>query len=141
MYRCGKIIYSYVYIYLKILLIHSGCLTIIFQISSNKPENEAIMDSEKNEDVMENDLALLGNDDDDDGENVISLNNIKASVNLEDDQKSHSDASSEKLPYNTKALMPNVKLQSPFQPGSTPSHLLSYFMVQYNNVYILCMFL
>ncbi|XP_070155887.1 WD repeat and HMG-box DNA-binding protein 1 isoform X2 [Polyergus mexicanus] len=102
-----------------------GCIDVI---SSDKSENEAIMDSEKNEDVMENDLALLGNDDDD-GENVISLNNIKASVNLEDDQKSHSDASSEKLPYNTKALMPNIKLQSPFQPGSTPSHLLSYFMM------------
>ncbi|KAL6444509.1 hypothetical protein ACFW04_001974 [Cataglyphis niger] len=101
-----------------------GCVDVI---SSNKLENKT-MDSEKNEDAMENDLALLGNDDDD-GENVISLNNIKASVNLEDDQKSHSDASSEKLPYNTKAFMPNVKLQSPFQPGSTPSHLLSYFMM------------
>lgn len=77
---------------------------------------------------MENNLDLLDNDDDD-GENVISLNKIKASVNLEDDQKSHSDAGSEKPPYNTKAFMPSVKLQSPFQPGSTPSHLLSYFMV------------
>lgn len=83
----------------------------------------------KNEDVMENDIALP---DDDDDENVISLNKIKASVNLEDDQKSHSDAGSEKLPCDTKAFIPNVKLQSSFQPGSTPSHLLSYFMVQYN---------
>lgn len=98
----------------------------IFQISSNNPENEQILDLEKNEEVMENDLALLGDDDDD--ENMISLNKIKASVDLEDDQKSHS-AVSEKLPYDSKAFMSNVKLQSPFQPGSTPSHLLSYFMV------------
>jgi len=76
---------------------------------------------------MENDIALP--DDDDDGENVISLNKIKASVNLEDDQKSHSDAGSEKPSCDTKAFIPNVKLQSSFQPGSTPSHLLSYFMV------------
>ncbi|CAL1674927.1 unnamed protein product [Lasius platythorax] len=102
-----------------------GCVDVI---SSNKSENELILDSERNEDVMENDVALLG-DDDDDGENVISLNKIKSSVNLEDDQKSHSDAGSEKLPYNSKAFMSNVKLQSPFQPGSTPSHLLSYFMM------------
>lgn len=81
---------------------------------------------------MENDFDLLDNDNDDE-ENVISLNKIKASVNLEDDQKSRSDLGSEKLPYNTKAFMPNVKLQSSFQPGSTPSHLLSYFMVRYNN--------
>jgi len=74
---------------------------------------------------MENNIAL--SDDDDDGENVISLDKIKASVNLEDDQRSHSDAGSEK--YDTKVSIPNVKLQSPFQPGSTPSHLLSYFMV------------
>lgn len=87
------------------------------------------MDFEKNENIIENDIALP--DDDDDDENVISLNKIKASVNLEDDQKSYSDAGSEKLPCDTKAFIPNVKLQSSFQPGSTPSHLLSYFMVQY----------
>lgn len=121
----SKHILRFCYIYLEYL-------TIIFQISSNKPENEAIKDSEKNEDVVENDFDLLDNDNDD-GENVISLNKIKSSVNLEDDQKSRSDAGSEKLSYSTKAFMPNVKLQSPFQPGSTPSHLLSYFMVQYNN--------
>lgn len=109
-------------------------LTIIFQISSNKSENEAIKYSEKDKNVMENDLDLLDNDDDDDddGENVISLNKIKEFVNLEDDKKSHSDAGSEKHLYN-KAFMSNIKLQSSFQPGSTPSHLLSYFMVQYNN--------
>lgn len=63
---------------------------------------------------------------------MISLNKIKASVNLEDDQKSHSDADSEKAPRDTKAFMPNIKVQSSFQPGSTPSHLLSHFMVEYN---------
>jgi len=85
---------------------------------------------------MENDIALP--DDDDDGENVISLNKIKASVNLEDDQKSHSDADSEKPSCDTKTFIPNIKLQSSFQPGSTPSHLLSYFMVQYNNETYVC---
>lgn len=81
---------------------------------------------------MENNIAL-SDDDDDDDENVISLNKIKASVNLEDDEKSQFDADFEKPPCDTKASIPNVKVQSSFQPGSTPSHLLSYFMVQYNN--------
>lgn len=96
------------------------------------------MDSERNEDLMENDVALPDDDDDDDGENIISLNKIKASVNLEDDQKSHSDEDFEKPPIDTKAFIPNVKLQSSFQPGSTPSHLLSYFMVQYINQIYVC---
>ncbi|XP_071642540.1 WD repeat and HMG-box DNA-binding protein 1-like [Temnothorax longispinosus] len=101
-----------------------GCIDVI---SSSKFGSEAILDSEKNEDVMENDIALP--DDDDDDENVISLNKIKASINLEDDQKSHSDAGFEKPTFDTKAFVPNVKVQSSFQPGSTPSHLLSYFMM------------
>lgn len=84
---------------------------------------------------MENDIALSDNDDDD-GENVISLNKIKASVNLEDDQKSHSDADFEKPSLDTKTFVSNVKSQSSFQPGSTPSHLLSYFMVRYNKIYV-----
>ncbi|XP_071562752.1 WD repeat and HMG-box DNA-binding protein 1 [Temnothorax nylanderi] len=102
-----------------------GCIDVI---SSSKLGSEAILDSEKNEDVMENDIALPDDDDDDD-ENIISLNKIKASVNLEDDQKSHSDAGFEKPTFDTKAFVPNVKVQSSFQPGSTPSHLLSYFMM------------
>lgn len=101
-----------------------GCIDVK---STSKPRNEAF-DFEKNEDVLENDIALP-DDEDDDGENVISLNKIKASVNLEDDEISHLDADSEKPPCDTKSFIPNVKLQSPFQPGSTPSHLLSYFMV------------
>lgn len=88
------------------------------------------MNFEEN-DVIENDIALP-DDDDDDAENVISLNKIKASINLEDDQKSNSDVGSEKAPCDTKTFMSNIKLQSSFQPGSTPSHLLSYFMVKYN---------
>ncbi|XP_011876288.1 PREDICTED: WD repeat and HMG-box DNA-binding protein 1 [Vollenhovia emeryi] len=100
-----------------------GCIDVI---STSKPASE-ILDFEKNEDAMENDIGLP--DDDDDDENVISLSKIKASVNLEDDEKSHVDADSEKTPFDAKAFVPNVKLQSSFQPGSTPSHLLSYFMV------------
>ncbi|XP_077278003.1 WD repeat and HMG-box DNA-binding protein 1-like [Temnothorax americanus] len=101
-----------------------GCIDVI---SSSKFGSEAILDSEKNEDVMDNGIALP--DDDDDDENVISLNKIKSSINLEDDQKSHSDAGFEKPTFDTKAFVPNVKVQSSFQPGSTPSHLLSYFMM------------
>lgn len=91
-----------------------------------------MLNFEKNEDAVENDIALSDHDDDDD-ENVISLNKIKASVNLEDDEKSNFDVDSEKPSCDTKTFIPNVKLQSYFQPGSTPSHLLSYFMVRYNN--------
>ncbi|KAL0104850.1 hypothetical protein PUN28_016473 [Cardiocondyla obscurior] len=96
-----------------------GCIDVI-----SKTTNE--IQPEKNEDVIENDIALS---DDDDDENIISLNKIKASVNIDDDQKNHSDAESEKPAFDRKALIPNVKLQSSFQPGSTPSHLLSYFMM------------
>ncbi|XP_011171190.1 WD repeat and HMG-box DNA-binding protein 1 [Solenopsis invicta] len=101
-----------------------GCIDVI---STSKPASEITFDSEKNEDVIENDIALP--DDDDDDENVISLNKIKASINLEDDQKSQSDTDFEKPPCDTKAFVPNIKLQSSFQSGSTPSHLLSYFMM------------
>ncbi|XP_011639181.1 WD repeat and HMG-box DNA-binding protein 1 isoform X2 [Pogonomyrmex barbatus] len=103
-----------------------GCIDVIY--TSSKSGSEAILDFEKNEDTIKNDVALP-DDDDDDNENVISLNKIKASVNLEDDQKSHSDIDSEKPPCDTKTFVPNVKLQLSFQPGSTPSHLLSYFMM------------
>ncbi|XP_020290374.1 WD repeat and HMG-box DNA-binding protein 1 [Pseudomyrmex gracilis] len=89
--------------------------------------------SEKNEDALGNNIIVTDDNDDDDGENVISLNKIKSSVNVEDDQNSQSDVASVKS-YDTKAVpLPTVKLQSSFQPGSTPSHLLSYFMV-WNNI-------
>lgn len=101
----------------------------IGQIKFDKSRNEQEIppNSEKNEDALENNVIVT---DDDDGENVISLNKIKSSVTVEDDQKSQSDIASVKS-YDTKAVpLSNVKLQSSFQPGSTPSHLLSYFMVQ-----------
>ncbi|KYN15387.1 WD repeat and HMG-box DNA-binding protein 1 [Trachymyrmex cornetzi] len=102
-----------------------GCIDVI---STSKPRSDLMLDFEKNEDAMENNIALSDHDDDDD-ENVISLNKIKASVDLEDDEKSNFDVDSEKPPCDTKTFIPNVKLQSSFQPGSTPSHLLSYFMM------------
>ncbi|XP_063971990.1 WD repeat and HMG-box DNA-binding protein 1 [Diachasmimorpha longicaudata] len=65
----------------------------------------------------------LGDDEDD--ENVISLNKLKASV-LGDDAASHSDLASV---HGDKQVLPEVHLQDAFQPGSTPVHLLSRFMM------------
>ncbi|XP_011312326.1 WD repeat and HMG-box DNA-binding protein 1 isoform X2 [Fopius arisanus] len=62
---------------------------------------------------------------DDDDENVISLSKLKASI-LEDDAKSHSDVTSV---HEDKQVLSDVHLQEPFQPGSTPVHLLSRFMM------------
>lgn len=80
-------------------------------------------------------------DDDDDEENVISLNKIKASVNLDGESKEDSDEEAEKLSQNNvKSLVSNV--QPCFQPGSTPCYLLSHYMVYYNNnnnKFILCL--
>lgn len=70
-------------------------------------------------------------DDDDDGENIISLNKIKASVEHRDDEKS--DFTLEKMQdamHNVKSFMPEIRIQPPFQPGSSPIHLLSRFMVK-----------
>ena len=70
----------------------------------------------------------IPDDDDDDDENVISLNKIKTSVGLGDDDgrnfKENFDTHTE-----SKATIPEINLQAPFQPGSSPIHLLSRFMV------------
>ncbi|XP_047354511.1 WD repeat and HMG-box DNA-binding protein 1 isoform X1 [Vespa velutina] len=68
-------------------------------------------------------------DDDDDGENVISLNKIKASVEREDDEKSDTLEKMQDAVDNIKSFMPEIRIQPPFQPGSSPIHLLSRFMM------------
>ncbi|XP_076276688.1 WD repeat and HMG-box DNA-binding protein 1 [Lasioglossum baleicum] len=101
-----------------------GCLDVIF---SEKPNgNEETV--ETNGDIKEDNLGLP-DEEDDDGENVISLEKIKASVNLEDDEKSLSDEESVKQQIEANIFGPAINLQPPFQPGSSPSHLLSRFMV------------
>ena len=85
---------------------------------------------ETSEDVKNSNLDIPEEDDDDDGETVISLNKIKASIECEDDQKSHSDVESEKL-HDVNTFVPEVHLQPPFQPSSSPLHLLSRFMVKF----------
>ncbi|XP_069678187.1 WD repeat and HMG-box DNA-binding protein 1 [Periplaneta americana] len=77
-------------------------------------------------------------DDDEDGENVISLEKIKAEASQpvfgdDDDKLSHADADDEdevesKLSA-TARIVPKCDLQSPFQPSSTPVHLQHRFMV------------
>ena len=71
------------------------------------------------------DINFDDNDEDDD--NVISLNKIKDSV-LQDDQMSTSDSVSVKKD-DDKRILSEVNLQEPFQPGSSPVHLLSRYMV------------
>lgn len=62
---------------------------------------------------------------------MISINKIKASVAAGDDEKSHSDAHSEKSHHDANVFAPEIHLQPPFQPGASPVHLLSRFMVNF----------
>ncbi|XP_076237790.1 WD repeat and HMG-box DNA-binding protein 1 [Calliopsis andreniformis] len=100
-----------------------GCIDVII---SDKPSSNGEEDTKTNGDVGDNNILP---DEEDDGENVISLNKIKASVDLEDDQQSHSDVESEKPEQEVNVLAPEIHLQPPFQPGSSPIHLLSRFMI------------
>lgn len=69
---------------------------------------------------------MFDDNDDDDDDNVISLSKIKASV-IDEDQKSVSSTLSEKV--EEKRVLPEINLQEPFQPGSSPVHLVSRYMV------------
>ncbi|XP_012148705.2 WD repeat and HMG-box DNA-binding protein 1 [Megachile rotundata] len=100
-----------------------GCIDVIFDDKLTDNEQNV----ETNGDIGDNNVDML--EEDDDGENVISLNKIKASADLEDDKSSVSDARSEKSQHDVNVLPPEVHLQPPFQPGSSPVHLLSRFMV------------
>ncbi|XP_058806114.1 WD repeat and HMG-box DNA-binding protein 1 [Phymastichus coffea] len=80
---------------------------------------------------------MFDEDDDDDDDNVISLSKIKASV-VNDDQKSISSITSENK-YVEKRVLPEINLQEPFQPGSTPDHLISRYMM-WNDVGIIMRF-
>lgn len=76
----------------------------------------------------EHDFDKLDNSNDDDDDNSISVEKIKASVlkDDEDDRKTVSDIASENRERN---VLPEINLQEPFQPGSSPTHLLSRYMV------------
>ncbi|XP_014213923.1 WD repeat and HMG-box DNA-binding protein 1 [Copidosoma floridanum] len=90
-----------------------------------------------NGDTADSNLDFNDTDDEDD-DNVISLSKIKASVALDEDQKTVSDVATEKKD-DEKNYMPEINLQEPFQPGSSPSHLLSRYMV-WNDVGIVMCF-
>ncbi|XP_043253112.1 WD repeat and HMG-box DNA-binding protein 1 [Colletes gigas] len=101
-----------------------GCVDVII---CEYPASSIEESLETNGDVKDNEVCMP-DEDDDDGENVISLNKIKDSVHLEDDQQSYSDTESVK-PQNANVFGPEIHLQPPFQPSSSPLHLLSRFMV------------
>ncbi|KAG7206975.1 hypothetical protein KM043_000866 [Ampulex compressa] len=103
-----------------------GCIDVL---STDKSEVKSDSEALINGSTMDNVLMPDDDDDDDDGENVISLRKIKASVDIDDDEKSISDMESEKIRHTTKSPAPEIYLQPPFQPGSSPAHLLSRFMV------------
>lgn len=100
-----------------------GCIDVI--VCENPSYSEEKL--EINGDIKDNDVCIPNEEDD--GENVISLNKIKASVVLEDDQNSNSDTESVKPQHDANIFAPEIHLQLPFQPGSSPVHLLSRFMV------------
>lgn len=98
------------------------------QASRDRSLDDLLAEPVTNGHTVDDDL-MLDNDDDDDDDNVISLSKIKASV-IDEDQKSISDSASE-VRHEEKRVMPEVNLQEPFQPGSSPAHLLSRYMVNY----------
>ncbi|XP_025153504.1 WD repeat and HMG-box DNA-binding protein 1 isoform X2 [Harpegnathos saltator] len=99
-----------------------GCIDVI---SPDKSEIEAIPDLEKNEYITKDRVEDV--EEDDNEENAISLDKIKASANLQDNENEDSDDGSSDAPANNMKIV--ADLQSCFQPSSTPSHLLSYYMV------------
>ncbi|XP_034948517.1 WD repeat and HMG-box DNA-binding protein 1-like [Chelonus insularis] len=104
-----------------------GCVTVSNDVSTESTEAEPIENGHAIDDNL-----FPEDDDDDDGENVISLNKIKTSVNFDDDQKSVTSDTTENI-KESKQVLPEIYLQEPFQPGSTPAHLLSRFMM-FNDV-------
>ncbi|XP_015609721.1 WD repeat and HMG-box DNA-binding protein 1 [Cephus cinctus] len=106
-----------------------GQLSCIDVIGDSNYSAESISTSVTNDNETAD--LLLNNDDEDDdneNENVISLDRIKASVNLEGDDND-TDAGSERPPSVTRIIAPEIEVQKPFQPGSSPVHLLSRYMV------------
>lgn len=83
--------------------------------------------NEESDDILDNYQDGENDDDDDDGENVISLNKIKASANIGDENSSESIALRTYEPAKSPPL--EIKPQQPFQPGSSPVHLLNRYMV------------
>lgn len=84
-------------------------------------------------------------DDNDDDDNVISLDKIKAGARI-DDYDDMSEAGAPRPPSADRhlRLAQEVKPQEPFQPGSSPVHLLNRYMVriffQYNLLIIFILF-
>lgn len=116
-----------------------GCIEVL-STGSDQLLDSLNSANEVNENDFDNNLDYLNDDDDDDDDdNVISLSKIKSSVNLDPDQKSMTDILTEKVAEETKKLLPVINLQEPFQPSSTPEHLLSRYMV-WNDVGIVMCF-
>lgn len=79
-------------------------------------------------------------DDDEEDENDISLDKIKSQYPLEEDALSTKDAPSVRegsesrlsnISAVEKPILPQLYLQAPFQPSSTPLHLNHRFMVRF----------
>lgn len=98
---------------------------------------------ENNMDPDELAAALFDDDDDDDNENSFSIRHIKKETGfLDDDETTNQsvpenneakidDLDAKPLPSEPKPSIQSldVDIQEPFQPGSTPTHLESRFMV------------
>ncbi|XP_014610650.1 PREDICTED: WD repeat and HMG-box DNA-binding protein 1-like [Polistes canadensis] len=105
-----------------------GCIDVIVDNQSEDLQSNGLSMNNEVRETTEIPLNYINDDDDDDGDNVISLNKIKASVGYENDEKS--DIILEKdTAHDVKNFMPEIRIQPPFQPGSSPIHLLSRFMV------------
>ncbi|KAL7298415.1 hypothetical protein TKK_0008609 [Trichogramma kaykai] len=123
-----------------------GCVEVII---SNKTNSTNYHSETKQNKITEDDNGDSNDDNlddiynnhdkysDDDDDDMSSINKIKASV-LDHDQKSASDVASVKKD-DEKAFVPEFNLQEPFQPGSSPSHLLNRYMA-YNDVGIVMCF-
>ena len=84
-----------------------------------------------NDHDVDNNLELV--DDDDDAENMISLDKIKSSVSLNRDHRNVSCFIPQGVVKETRKLSPEMNLQEAFQPSSTPVHLFSRYMVRIKN--------
>lgn len=116
-----------------------GVVNKFLSASINDNEKALLNDENLNEDELA--AALFDDDDDDDNENSFSIRRIKKETGFleeEDDETTNQsappkeDTEVEAAPIQQQSHVistPSIDLQEPFQPGSTPVHLESRFMV------------
>ncbi|XP_046490763.1 WD repeat and HMG-box DNA-binding protein 1 isoform X1 [Neodiprion pinetum] len=113
-----------------------GCVDVV--VNSVEELFPKTVDSNQSNQDLDNFIENYKVDDDnDDGENVISLDKIKASVQIDYDDDSQEPIAQRPEGVDKKVSL-KVEPQEPFQPGSSPTVLLNRYMAWNNTGVIKC---